>query len=1217
MGADLSLAALGGPLQSQRSYSSNVTRSSAFGPGWTFNYDAGLSIDSGTGVITYHSPTGALQAFTPDGLGGYLAPPAVASTLARVSGDGFALVNWDQSEQVFDSSGRLTMIKDRNGQGSILTYSGAQLLTASGSGRSLTFTWDSTGTRITQVVGSDGSSVQYGYDGSLKLISSTNLRGKITAYGYDGGGRLDSIRDPNGNYPVRLVYDSTSGRAIQQRDANGAITTFAWDEPTQTASTTDPRGLIAKDVYLNGYLVEQIDGAGNSTRYSWNDGGQMTRVSTATGETTRFEYDSRGNTIRRLAPVANVVNDTVIPAESYTYDASNNLISSTDFNNTNTQYTYDGAGNLLTVTTPDLVSGSGSVVSSVNTYNTNGTLATTADANAAVTQYAFSTAGDLSAITTATGRKTTYGYDGAGRPTSTVSSRGNVAGANPGTFTTTYTLNAVGQITQTVAPQGITTSTVYDNAGRATSTTDARGKVTATTYDADGHVTSVQGPDLTIPPALLTYDVDGNVLSQTSPAGIVTTFTYNSLNKRATAQTTGAGQYSYEYDAGGRLSIQTSPSGRTITMQRNQIGIVSSVSFTDGATSSGINYNYDLNGNRTSAYANGASQGVTYNALNKVASATDNNNNTWSYSYDNTGRTVSQTLPGAAPQQLSYDADGRLTKVAAGATTLVSYAYNDTTGDSVATLPGGVTQTTSIDAAGRPLKVIGAKGSTILTSSSYVLDGNGDPTSITDATGATDLYAYDSSSRLPQVCYSTPTCTRSTNSIKWTYDGDSKRLTETRPTGTTNYAYNSTGRLTSRSGASGAATYSYDADGNITNGGTSTFNWDAAGDLVSAGGSRPTTYTYDADGRRATTTTGNAVVRNLWSPTTGQLDIEQSASGDTLRRYTYGTSLVGLTSGTTNYSYLTDAQGSVRAVVDATGSAKLTYAYEPYGGMRSSTAGQKAPTNPRQYLSAFAEGTSYNLTARQYVPSIGQVLLPDPAANPGVGYQYGNANPMVNLDPFGKSASSWLSVTAGISGGHAATSGTVSSNCTQAALCSVLNFGPAPLSGVAGAVSGAPDGSAVSCASAKGGCASAVVNGAVNGSTAGGALNKAARLTSAKNDAWDTAGLVLGVAGVALFVAAFVVASPAIIVALTATAIAVSVASTVIACRKGVDVDCTISAVGTLAGVGGIGIKAGAVLGKGTGMGAQAAGAGLSSLGTMADATSLTVGTSRYASQGW
>ena len=47
-----------------------------------------------------------------------------------------------------------------------------------------------------------------------------------------------------------------------------------------------------------------------------------------------------------------------------------------------------------------------------------------------------------------------------------------------------------------------------------------------------------------------------------------------------------------------------------------------------------------------------------------------------------------------------------------------------------------------------------------------------------------------------------------------------------------------------------------------------------------------------------------------------------------------------------------------------------------------------------------------------------------------------------------------------------------------------------------------------------------MVNGAVNGSTAGGALNKAARLTSAKNDAWDTAGLVLGVAGVALFVAA-------------------------------------------------------------------------------------------------
>jgi hypothetical protein len=34
--------------------------------------------------------------------------------------------------------------------------------------------------------------------------------------------------------------------------------------------------------------------------------------------------------------------------------------------------------------------------------------------------------------------------------------------------------------------------------------------------------------------------------------------------------------------------------------------------------------------------------------------------------------------------------------------------------------------------------------------------------------------------------------------------------------------------------------------------------------------------------------------------------------------------------------------------------------------------------------------------------------MPDPAANPGMGYQYGDANPMVSLDPSGSVAGAGL-----------------------------------------------------------------------------------------------------------------------------------------------------------------------------------------------------------------
>lgn len=1116
MGSDLSMAGLGGGLQVQRSYSSNSSRSSAFGPGWTFDYDATVTVDPGIGNVTYHDPSGSQQVFTPDGSGGYVPPAGVVSSLAPVSGGGFLLRDWDSNQKIFDSGGKLTQMLDHNLQGPSFTYSGSLLATATDSGRTLTFTWDATGTRIIGVSGSDSRSISYGYDGSLNLTSETDPRGKTSIYGYDGAGRLNSIKDPNNNYPVRLIYDGTSGRVVQQQDANGATTTFAWDSSTQTATTTDPRGLASQDVYLNGFLIQQIDPAGDTTRYSWNDNGQLLRVSDPRGKTTTFRYDAQGNTVAKIAPDLSTTG-ALDPTELYSYDANNNLISMTDFNGTVTQYGYDSHNNQTTVTRPDVVSGSGTVVAIQNGYNPDGTLATTTDSNGAVTTYGYNSSGDLTSVTTAAGRKTTFGYDAAGRQTSAVSPRGNVTGANSATYTTTYTLNADGQITQTVAPMGITTSAIYDDAGRTTSTTDARGKTTTTGYDADGHVISVQGPDVTIAPERFSYDADGNVLTNTSSAGIVTTYTYNSINKRATAQTTGAGQYSYTYDAAGNIATQTNPSGHVTTFSRGDSGELTSVSATDGTNTVATTYGYDRNGNRTTMSDAHSTTTYAYNALNEVKSAT-RGTLAWSYGYDNAGRTVSRTTPGSAAQVLGYDPDGRLTGVTAGSTSLVSYAYNDTTGATVATLPGGVTQTTLIDAAGRPTKVTGAKGSTILTQSTYVLDPNGDPTSITDASGATDTYTYDTSSRLSQVCYSTTTCTGSTNYISWTYNGDGNRLTETRPAGATNYTYNTTGRLASKSGASGAATYTYDADGNMIGDGTNTYAWDPAGNLTSAGASKKTTYTYDGDSRRLSITNGSTVVDPIWDPTTGQLDAEQSGSGSTLRTYTYGTSLVGLTAGSSSYSYLTDAQGSVRAVTDSTGTAQWTYSFEPYGTARSAVAGRKAPTNPRQYLSALADGSSYDLTARQYVPSIGQFLSPDPAANPGLGYQYGNANPMTTIDPFGMSGSSWLAVSGSITSGAATTSGTVKANCTTATWCSQLPAGAAPLSGVAGAVSGAPGSNTSSCSSTKGGCPANVVYASLSGSTGGGGLHNVTAGTAGPD--WNgilggavsvAAALVLGV----------------------------------------------------------------------------------------------------------
>jgi RHS repeat-associated core domain len=208
---------------------------------------------------------------------------------------------------------------------------------------------------------------------------------------------------------------------------------------------------------------------------------------------------------------------------------------------------------------------------------------------------------------------------------------------------------------------------------------------------------------------------------------------------------------------------------------------------------------------------------------------------------------------------------------------------------------------------------------------------------------------------------------------------------------------------------------------------------------------------------------------------------------------------------------------------------------------------RKAPTNPRQYLSALAEGTSYDLTAREYIPSIGQFLSPDPAANPGMGYQYGDANPMVSIDPSGRKASNWQSVTASISAGRSATSGTVGSACTNAVLCSTLTSGPALLANQAGAVSGASDGSEASCSSTKGGCPQAVAQGALDGSVAGAGLHKVSQAEIWGGVAEIGAGLALldiAVGTIVAFAATATVATAAAPETLGGSIAAVGVAGT-------------------------------------------------------------------------
>lgn len=1074
--ADLSMAAVGGPLSMARSYSSDVERVGAFGRGWSHAYDSGLSVDAASGAVTHHDPSGAVRVFPPEPGGGYKAPPGVREKLLQTA-TGWELTTPALAQFGFDNAGRLVSVRDRNGQGTDLGYDVNGLLSSvSGSGRALTVSWNGEGSRITAIAGSDGRRVEYTYDTGGNLSSFLNAAGKKTTYAYDASGRLISIQDPNGNYPVRLTYSPVSGRVEKQYDARGGLTAFEWDSATTTATVTDPMGNKSVDKYANGYLVEQVDGAGRSTRYSWNENGTLRRVTNGAGQTTQFAYDQAGNLLQRTSPDTNRDANGNARTERYTYNGTNDLTSTTDFNGNATSYTYDTKGNLTAVTRPAIAAGAGTVTSLSNTYNTNGTLASSTDAGGKTTRYSYSPEGDLTAVTSPGGQISTSFYDGAGRLTSTVGPRGNISGANPDAHRTTLTLSPTGLVTSVRDPLGNTTTSSFDDGGRPVTTTDAKGLTTTMTYTEDNKTAAVQGPDPAVAPTRFTYDANSNVATKTTPGGKTTTYTYTAANQTETVTSTGSGVYRYTYDLAGRLSSQTSPSGKTATFTHSSIGGIARISYSDGTPE--ISYTYDPNGNRIKMVDGTGTSNYTYNALNLLATATKGTD-TWSYAYDNAGALTGRTLPGSPAQQLTYDSDNRLTRVGAGTTTIASYSYDLAAGATTTHLPGGIDNTLFVDNAGQPLRTKVVKGASVVSEDVYQLDPNGNPVRITNKAGSATTHTYDAGNRLTEVCYGTTSCAGAADYIRWSYDGDGNQLEEKRSTGTTAYAYDAAGHLTSRRSPTAATTYSYDADGNLLTDGTSSYAWNAAGQLISAGGTKPTTFTYDGDGRRTTSAVGRTATEFISDPTTGSLLSERS-SGKTVRQYSYGTGLVGMVAGQATYSYATDAIGSVRSVFDSSGAQQLSYAYEPYGAIKSTTSsGKSAPANPLQFLGAYNAGNQYLLSNRQYDPAVGRFLSPDPAAAPGTGYAYGNANPMAYVDPLGLDGIDWRSVTNDISTGVAIAAGVIALGCTVAVIC----LPAAPIAGgislVAGAVSLATDDTTVNCFSGKGSCAAAVLGAAL------------------------------------------------------------------------------------------------------------------------------------------
>ena len=429
----------------------------------------------------------------------------------------------------------------------------------------------------------------------------------------------------------------------------------------------------------------------------------------------------------------------------------------------------------------------------------------------------------------------------------------------------------------------------------------------------------------------------------------------------------------------------------------------------------------------------------TYHTRGRLTSTRTRGGDTFTFTYDNLGRLITNNMgperdisyaydQAGRPIQVKYtngdytidnafDALGRLTSVTesgtkvTGANRLVTYTYNAAGQRTSIEHPDSKTLDYHYDTVGRMILV--ELGGVDLAAFRFDDRGRRTEADITSGT-VTTHYTYEADSALDTLSHDLQ---NTANDVTLTYDYDAANSIISKDVSNNNYLWDPSTSGTEYYTANGLNQYSlvngltlsYDSKGNLTGDGTWSYTFDASNRMTAASrsGTRAT-YEYDPLGRRsAKVVNGN---RTEFLHDGNEVIIEyfiNNGSPQIDRRFVYGQGLderlfVYAGAGTTDSdrtSFHTDHLGSTIVTADHNGTMVESFTYSPDGDVDDPSGNQYRYTG--RYLDA--ETGLYYYRARYYRPDFGRFLSPDPigyAAGMNL-YSYVSNNPINFTDPLG------------------------------------------------------------------------------------------------------------------------------------------------------------------------------------------------------------------------
>jgi RHS repeat-associated protein len=657
-----------------------------------------------------------------------------------------------------------------------------------------------------------------------------------THYTYDSYGYPDiKTIDPGANPHLNIQYDTgynANGWLTSSKNPLNRETTYTYDYRGNNTDITypDTAATVTHKEYdkmdrMTDIYHDYGDSDQTQTKYTYNKQGWLTKTEVGYGVlniTTNFSYDYDGNLTQTTVPVAGDQTDYTYYDNGWLHTTTRKLNAT---QNAVTENFYNANGNLARVIDPR-----GN--SQYFTYNeVDQMTASGMDIDAAINasgsitkSYTYTLLGQVETITDYEGNVTTMAYDEVGRLKYKRTPQDNI--------TVAFAYDKLGRTIRLIGPWKDSTTTDgipndadsaniamtdFDNAGRAIST--SVNAHTAIEYD---------------------YDDAGNMTQKTDGVGLVTTFTYDNMDRLTETAVNPAGLNIKSKNVYDHL-------GRVTEFIRAYLDSVETSTF----------YEYDDAGRVTKEYLETTTYDTdyAYNARGQTLTVTDANGKTTTYEYDAGGRLIKETNAKGDYTEYGYDLSSNRTSIKYRDSDQVETTYtfykNNLLKDTVYPGYGDVSNTTHnlCDKNGNLIEQIDAKGNTTTftyddnnrltgktyeddSTVAYTLDSRSNVLNVTDANTDTDN-EYDDLNRLIAV-----TDTILSKSIVYGYNEDGTRSYMDGPdsSDTIGYTYDNAKRLSTvtRNGST-IATYTYNDLGLRTK--------------LTDGNNSYTDYTYDATTR--------------------------------------------------------------------------------------------------------------------------------------------------------------------------------------------------------------------------------------------------------------------------------------------------------------------------------------------------------------------------------